>query len=192
MNVHAENWADAYVDNAMSPYQRAAAEAHLSGCTACRELIAERLALSALLQEAPPVIPVKSERQFVGEIALQLERHPIHPASRARWAWLAVPAVLLILWSFVEAVGLASTLSSLLPGSAGPLFGRLIQPVQPVVGMTGITWLLGIFGGFEPFDWNELTTLIGLLIVGLMYAGWMSLWWAHHRGGPAWNMLERD
>ncbi len=192
MNVHAEEWVDAYIDNAMSPHQRAAAEAHLSGCAACRELVAERLALSTLLQEAPPVVPAKSERQFVGEIELQLERNPVRPTSRARWAWLAIPAALILLWSYVQAVGLVSLLLGFLPGLGGSPFGGLVQPVQPPVGTNAIAWLLGLLGAFEPFDWNELTSLIGLLVVGLLYAGWMSIWWVHHRGGPAWNSSEKD
>jgi hypothetical protein len=195
MNGHAESWIDRYLDGELAPHEAVEVERHLAGCAACRQLVSERRDLSVLLLEAPSALPRKSERQFVGEIELQLDRHAPRrvnrPADRPHWGWLAAPAALVLAWCFIIAVGLVSVALSFFPDVTRLLLGPLGAPAQPASALAQIFGLLDWFAFLGTVDWSELTGLIALLVVGLLYAGWLAFWWSHHRNSAAGMDFER-
>jgi anti-sigma factor RsiW len=196
MNGHVESWIDRYLDGELAPHEALAVERHLESCAACRQLADERKALSALLlDEAPAVTLRKSERQFVGEIELQLDRHSPRrvnrPANRPHWGWLAAPVSLVLAWCFVVAVGLGSLALSFFPNVTGLLFGSLGAPAQPASALTAFFGFLDGFAFLGTVDWNVLTGLIALLVVGLLFAGWLAFWWSQNHSSSAGMDFER-
>jgi anti-sigma factor RsiW len=195
MNGHVESWIDRYLDGELAPHEAREVERHLAGCADCQQLAAERQDLSALLLEASPVSPRKSERQFVGEIELQLDRHAprrlSRPTDRPHWSWLAAPAVLVLAWCFVIAVGVVSVALSFFPGVTGLLLGPLGAPAQPASALTGLFGLLDGFAFLGTVDWNVLTGLIAILVLGLLYAGWLAFWWSQNHSSSAGMDFER-
>jgi hypothetical protein len=196
MNGHAESWIDRYLDGELAPHETVEVERHLAGCEDCRQLVTERRDLSALLHaEAPALILRKSERQFVGEIELQLDRRAPRtagrPSNRPHWGWLAAPAALVLAWCFVIAVGLVSVALSFFPDVTRVLLGSLGAPAQPASVLAGFFGLFDWIGFLGTIDWNELTGLIALLVVGLLYAGWLAFWWSQHRDSAAGMDFER-
>lgn len=140
-------------------------------------------------------MPRKSERQFVGEVELQLDRYAPRtagrPANRPHWGWLAAPAALVLAWCFVIAVGLVSVALSFFPGVTRLMLVSLGASSQPASTLTGLFGLLDGFTFLGTVDWSELTGLIALLVVGLLYAGWLAFWWSHHRDSAAGLDFER-
>jgi anti-sigma factor RsiW len=185
MNEHAEHWIDAYLDGELTPAGRQQAETHLAGCQECRRLLAQRRSLANLLQEAPGAKRLKSGPQFIAEINLRLPRqqNPPRPSLRAlHVGWYLVPVTLLTALAFIEAVFVLSTSLLVFPGIKETLAnGIAILPALPVrlPGLLG-DWL-GWMGFFNLFDWNLLTSLAALAIIGLLYLGWLASWWARNR-----------
>jgi anti-sigma factor RsiW len=201
MNGHADLWIDAYIDGELNPAQTRQVEAHLQGCPGCQALLEERRSLISLLQEVPPAGGLKPERQFVSEVNLRLAREQDEApeakrAFRLKVAWVAAPAALLLAWAFVQTVGLLSILVELIPG-VGPVLSQQATAIQqsalapgwftraaaglglslPVV-PPAVTELLQDVGRYFVFDWNILTGLAVLAVIGGLSAAWLAGWWA--------------
>jgi anti-sigma factor RsiW len=187
MNGHADHWIDAYLDDEMPASQQRHAEAHLANCPACRELLAQRRSLSSLLQEAPPAVAIKPERQFVAEVGLQLARQPspILPRSKAlKLAWYFVPIALLFILAFTQVVFILSSAVALIPGAQTALLGETAAwSSLPVSLPETVNGLLGQVGLYDLAGWNWLTGPAIFFLIGLLYLGWLASWWARSQPG---------
>ena len=182
MNGHADRWIDAYLDGEMPTLQQRHAEAHLAHCPACRELLAQRHSLSSLLQEAPPAVGLKPEKQFVAEVGLQLARQPsvILPRGKAvNLAWYFVPLALLFILAFTQVVFILSSVLALIPGAQTVLLGQTAALSSlPVSLPDAANTLLGQAGVFDLAGWSWLTGPVIFFLIGLLYLGWLASWWA--------------
>ena len=70
MNEHPEPQLSAYLDEALSPAERAAVAAHLDGCPSCRARLTELRAISRLVAALPALAPTRS-------LVPRLERAPV-------------------------------------------------------------------------------------------------------------------
>ena len=73
----------AYLDSKASPAERREIEAHLTGCQACQEQVAEFRALWGVLDELPLVAPSPS---FDAAVRARVALEPRHASL---WSWLA-------------------------------------------------------------------------------------------------------
>jgi anti-sigma factor RsiW len=185
MNGHLDAWLDLYIDDELPSSQKKQAEAHLETCLQCRNLVAERRALSALLVEMPPASGLKPVDQFAAEVALRLERRqPQPPVNRPalRLVWQLVPMLLIMVWGFLQAVFLADGLVGIIPGAQQALSQPLALATSLLV--PGLTVsqtagdILSTSGIFSIVDWNWVTGIIALLLVGITYICWLASWWA--------------
>jgi anti-sigma factor RsiW len=185
MNEHADRWIDAYLDGEMPAGQRHHAEAHLAQCPACRELLARRSSLSALLQEAPATAGFKPEKQFLAEVGLQLPRQPTASLPRSQTlslAWYAVPVGLLLVLAFTQVVFILNTALALIPGAPAALLSQTSAlTALPVTLPAPVNDLLGQTALFNLADWGWLTGPVIFVLVGLLYLGWLASWWARSR-----------
>ena len=100
----------ALLDDALPASARAAADAHLSGCDACRARLAELSALDAALGKALTHDPGEAYfADFAERVAKRIVAEPAPPAPKARW-WFASPRGLTLAGStaaLLVAAGLA-------------------------------------------------------------------------------------
>jgi anti-sigma factor RsiW len=83
---------DDYVDNVLPPSERAAVEAHLATCDACRELAAGLRSVVAAVSTLKPVEPPRAAWSRL-EQTIRSERRGMRAP---RWPWLAAAAVLVL------------------------------------------------------------------------------------------------
>jgi anti-sigma factor RsiW len=83
---------DDYVDEMLAPSERAAVEAHLAGCSECRELVA---GLRSVVEAVSTLKPVEPPRAAWARIEQKIrgERRGLRVP---RWPWLAAAAVLVL------------------------------------------------------------------------------------------------
>jgi len=72
MNDHPELQLSAYLDEALSPAERAAVAAHLDGCTLCRAHLADLRATSRLIAALPALSPTRSLAPRIGRAPVWL------------------------------------------------------------------------------------------------------------------------
>ncbi len=70
MNEHPELQLSAYLDEALSPAERAAVAAHLDGCAVCRRRVADLRVTSRLVAALPALVPTRS-------LVPRLQRAPV-------------------------------------------------------------------------------------------------------------------
>jgi len=70
MNEHPELHLSAYLDDALSPDERAAVSAHLDGCPSCRARLEDLRATSRLVAALPALVPTRS-------LVPRLQRAPV-------------------------------------------------------------------------------------------------------------------
>lgn len=192
MSLHAQDWLDAYLDGELSPTELARAEQHLAVCAECRALLAQRRKLLSLLQDAPQAQLVRSEKQFIAEISLQMERRPLpEEKKRTAWFWWAIPLGLLLAGGFVIAIQAASLVLNVFPSWQQELTGVAgAAPAIPLVSgelRALVSWL-----GIVPvMNWDTLTSIVILVLIALMYLGWLALWWTSQRSAPMTEKMER-
>ena len=80
-----------YVDDALPPAERAAVEAHVATCAACREIVA---GLRAVVAGASTLKPVEPPHAVWPRIERELRRS--RAGARAWWPWLAAAAALVL------------------------------------------------------------------------------------------------
>ena len=181
---HAETWLDAYLDGELPPYQRRQAEVHLAQCQPCRDLLAERQALSTLLQEVPPLTDLKTESRFVAEVSLQLKRRSgkaLPHLQALQLGWQLIPVALLMALAFIQTVVILSSGLGLFPKAEQALVGQATS-VSSSLQLPAL-WgdLLEVIRMFSFLDWNWLTGLLALVAISLIYVAWLASWWARNR-----------
>ena len=187
MNGHVDQWIDAYLDGQLPAVRHKQVTQHLAECGHCRMILEQRRSLSTLLQEAPPAAGVKPAEQFVSEVNLKIRtrRAPVIQRVSFPLAWQLAPVGLLIAWAFIQTVSILSSLLGFIPG-AEALLQREVSSLPATSGIIGSLGRLGLdalslFGPISLLDWSWLTSLVLLLMIAVLYLGWLATWWAHSR-----------
>jgi anti-sigma factor RsiW len=185
MNGHIDRWLEPYLDGELTLSQKQQVESHLARCSDCRERLSQAQSLSSLLREAPPATELKTERQFVAEIGLQLDRRPDrgpHPLPIGQLAWLLIPVGSCLIFVFFQTQFVMGLLIQFVPGLKEiTLSQTAFLPVLPFSLPGPVSGLVALIGIFNLFDWNWLTSLIGLGCISLLYLGWLASWWARNQ-----------
>jgi len=196
MNGHLDQWLEAFLDGELTGFQQRQAEAHLSGCRRCQELVEQRHALSVMLQLVPQAQDLKPAARFAAEVGLKLQRHPqvrLTPLQElSQWvksepliqmSWLAVPVMLLMASAFIQSAAVISEVLSAVPGYHQVLLEQL-SLAQASFGMpVGEPWqaILSNSGLFNILGWNWLAGQIALIAIGLLYLAWLAAWLVRER-----------
>lgn len=190
MAEHLHEWLNAYLDGELSAWRRERVEKHLADCPACRAELEALRHLSQVIQQVPLPQEFPSAERFTAQLMLRLPRRPIQPAQRSSWetSWWLVPASLLILWAFTQAVFWLST--GLSTAGLTGLLGQQAAWLTPASQEAGIVtsalhWLGVIPGGSlqqivgfsESFGWGLLTQLLIQGGLALLCLGWLVVWW---------------
>lgn len=190
MDEHDHELLNAYLDGELSGWRRERIEQHLAGCPDCQAELAALRRLSQALQEAAFTPDLTPAERFAAQVMLRLPRQPAQPAGRrtAELSWWMAPAVILLAWAFVQAVFLLST-GVWTAGQAG-LLGETaawLAPKADGTGMfTGILQWLGVMPSgatlqmaslSESIGWNMLVKVVLEGGLGLLYLGWLVIWW---------------
>ncbi len=195
MNGHIERWLDAYVDNELEARLRSQVETHLTGCLDCQALLAQRRALSTLLQQEPAAQGLKPEKRFAADVGLLLASRPSQPSLKQelrQWlsnetarnlGWLAVPIGLLLAGIFIQtAAGLSSVLA-LIPGPHQEIMRQIttLQPVPVLANPQLWSGMLSGLGWFDLLQWDWLGELLALGAISLLYLAWLAGWLVHNQ-----------
>ena len=200
MTEHVLEWLNAYLDGELGGRRLRQVEAHLDGCAGCRAELASLSALSTLLRKTPPPVQFTPPERFATRLALRLPRNP-QPAPRNRAVGLAgwlVPAGLLLAWIFVQSVFLVSTLvtaadgAGLLPAETALLegtpqhsllFGAPLELFGSQLG-EGSRATLNLLDEVSLVGSSLVTGLLWQAGIGLLYIGWLVLWFVRDQGQP--------
>ena len=184
-----DEWLTAYHDGELDPARRRQVEAHLPGCAACRQSLAELGALRlALAADALPSAAAGAEEVWP-RVQPQL---PPRPAARALPAPLGprpvvlrwLPGIgLLLLNGAVQVLGVGLTLLLLGAGALAQAPAWAAGLVQ-LVSATTLGWL----GWLVPADWGGWL-LIGFWLVlsvelAVLYLAWLGYELRHGPGAP--------
>lgn len=201
MIEHVTDLLGAYLDGELHGLRLRQVEGHLVKCAACRKELAELKGLSTLLRETIPAEDFTPTDRFVANLALSLPRRP---EAASNWKpleliWWLVPAGVLGVWVFLQAVSSVSTLVStanltgLLGNAAAWLQGGPQQSLWFSAGMslfgnqiqgTGRT-TLDLLNRLSVFGSSIAMQLAIQGLIALVYWIWMGLWWTHHRRAVA-------
>ncbi len=184
MNGHLEAWIDAYLDGELSVTHKRQADAHLAQCQSCRDLLAKRVSLTALLRGFPSANGLKPEARFVAEVDLQLKPRREAPRLRSQvmhLSWQFFPVALLLALAFVQTVSTLSSVVGVIPGANQILASRAtFLPESPVL-PGEVSNLLNILGVFNTLNWNLFTGMAAVLMISLIYVCWLAGWWVWNR-----------
>lgn len=201
MMEHVLDWLDVYHDGELHGRQLRRVEAHLAQCETCREELAAREALSALLQESPPAEGLMRPEQFVSQVGLMLPRRPERtPLRRAlETGWRLIPVGLFGAWAFVQTLLIVVTgvmLVQNIPASANLLSSAVVSAhitswlagLQCVAGAGAHGLLEVVFcaaRAIELLEWPVLLSTLLLSVIGVLYASWLASWWIRGQRRPA-------
>jgi hypothetical protein len=184
MSDHLDGWIDAYLDGELTVLQVRRVEAHLAQCTGCRDLLQQRKNLSTMLKELPSATGLKPEARFVAEVDLRLRERRISPGlprQALHWSWQLVPLALLGGLAFVQTVMFLNRFTWALPGGMNLLLARSSALSFTLQAPGILDDFLGTIGVGNLLDWNWLTGLFAMFLIGLAYIGWLGSWWVSHR-----------
>lgn len=188
---------NAYLDGELHGTSLQKMQKHLASCEICQDELKQLRRVSELLQAAPRV-EARRVDHFVANLALNLPKQPQTdwPSKQNLVVWWLVPMGLLFDWFFVKAVILLRDALSVV-GTTG-LWGQVNvvlnggghQPVWLVVlnwlsngqAMQGTTFsLLNTLNGFASGFLGGFIWQVG---IGLVYLGWLAVWWFRRRPQP--------
>jgi hypothetical protein len=197
MKAHVTEWLGAYLDGELSGVRLRRVESHLAQCSLCRGELEGLRALGAVLQEAPGVESRTPAERFVAQVGLRLPRRQERPpAQRAlELGWRMVPAGLLFSLAFVQTVfliggliqlalsmGLGGDLGALLfPSSSGGLSIPDVSSLSQANLLGAAEMTVGLVQSGSAFAWMPVLYLALLVVIGLLYWGWLATWWARRR-----------
>ncbi|HEX5506580.1 MAG TPA: zf-HC2 domain-containing protein [Thermomicrobiales bacterium] len=151
---------DRYLDGMLDPAERAATEAHLTGCAACRAELAALRRVYAALDALPPA-PLPAD--LAGPVLARLAPAPAPAPRRVALAWAALGAqlaltVALAAWLLatrdlpapvlpappdLAALARQVAAGALAPLGAGPVSALTMWQWALAVGAAGAIWLVG-------------------------------------------------
>ena len=179
MNDHIDLWLEPYLDAELPAQQVKEIDSHLAECEACRGLVAQQRAISALLHEVPPAAGLKPESRFVAEVGMQIERHKSAPITAVRvlhMVWQLLPVPLLLAAGFIVSVSIIGALLGVFPGTGQALESQfpLFQSLQ--VNSEPWSSLFALLGSLMPLNWNWLSGFFALAAISIMYIAWLVSW----------------
>ena len=185
MNQHIETLIDAYLDGELSEKQVRNVEAHIKDCPECLVQIEQHRNLSSMLKAVPGYSSKKSSEQFVSEVNLLLPRQQKKPkGTLTNLIWISIPLALLAAFVFVQALTLISGVFELFPG-ANNLFVNTFT--APTFSFHLIPWLQTLidgamiwFGVDWIFQWNLITYIFSMIIIGILYLLWLAGWFVRN------------
>lgn len=185
MNQHIETLIDAYLDGELSEKQVRNVESHIENCPECLVQIEKRQHLSSMLNAVPGYSSDKSSEQFTLEVNLLLPRQQKKPKNLlSNLIWISIPLVLLAAFVFIQAIAWISNIFALFPG-ADQLFVDSITGSN--VGFHLIPWLQTLidgamiwFGVDWIFQWNLITYIFSMIIIGILYLLWLAGWFVRN------------
>jgi len=197
---HVTTWLGAYHDGELQARRLQQVEAHLARCAACRAELERLQALAVLLQASPAAQGLTPPERFVAQVGLRLPRRPERPAwqSALELGWRLVPLGLLGAWAVVQAVFTVARIAlvALHTGAGGNLAAGVLPAAQQglwaelfslsAVGPSDVLWMiqrLASNGG--PLGWATTLNLGALVVIGLLYWGWLATWWARRHHHPS-------
>lgn len=148
-----------YLEGELGPFERRGLEAHLEGCLACREALAERRLLHEAFTSLPPL-------EVPPDFALSvMDRLPEPAEARSRWlapliAATASLVVGLLGFYFLTGESLSDVLVAV-SRSFSSGFGRLLPFFAKLLKVGGL--LLDIASGFVTMLGKGLVTLLSAL-----------------------------
>ena len=200
MTEHARAWLGAYHDGELRGLRLRQVETHLAHCVTCRAELERLRALTALLQKSPTAEGLMPPERFVAEVGLRLPRRPVQPTwQRAlEIGWRLTPVGLLGAWAFVQTVFIVAgvVLVALRMDLGGDLAAWLLPAPHQEPWLTAILSLSGanlgdvgrmmleLWRDVELLGWGITLNPVSLVVIGLLYWGWLASWWArrqHHR-----------
>ena len=179
MSEHMLEWLPAYHDGELSENRRRQVEANLESCPSCRAELQDLQGLSVLLKTDPAPAHTPPER-FGAQVQLLLPRRtaPRRKLTGMPGWMLGAPLLLIVAWAFLQAALLVTAFAF----AAAPLFpgfGSFLAG-DSSLDITGTLFVLslGLLGG-----------------AGILWAGWMALWWTwkqNYHLDPIFNRLEKE
>jgi len=189
---HMNQWQGAYLDNELNGEMQRKVEAHLANCSYCKAELEELKSLSKLLKTAAKGKSLVPDVHFSAQVALKLPRHQIPPlaSSATRIGWWLLPAGILGVWAFIQAVQVASSLA-LAAGQFGLVSGPLAwlsglngqnlftsAVLSLVDGRFGLTTssFLAFIGRGTGILWNLFILVLFQAGLALLFASWLAVW----------------
>ena len=188
---HVTQWLSAYLDGELHGSHLQRVQEHLADCPGCQAELEALRSLSGLLhsEKLPEVFP--TAERFASRVALRLPRREAPALHRAtlELGWRLAPVGLLVAWVFVQAVVQLSGWVWVADqvGLLGEAAAWLAPASTESATLTGLFSELGILSGeparqwaasIEAFGWSTLTQVILEGAVGLLFIGWLAVWWA--------------
>ena len=188
---------NAYLDGELHGTRLQQMETHLASCETCQDELKGLRRVSALLQAAPAPEFRRVDR-FVANLALNLPQQPIgeNQGKQGFFLWWLIPMGLVFDWFFVKAVILLRDIVSVsgTGGIMGGFDGLFSSGAAQPLWMIGLNWISGGQASSGP-AFNLLTTLNGFASgflsgflwqagIGLVYLGWLAVWWFQRRPQP--------
>ncbi|HEY3312970.1 MAG TPA: zf-HC2 domain-containing protein [Anaerolineales bacterium] len=162
MNQHVLELLPAYHDGQLNPERQEQVKAHLQTCPACVARLEELESLSSLLKSDTPPGLLHPDR-FAAQVILKLPRlesdKPGGQATSIPRRLLAAPLIIIIVWAFLQA---ALLITSVL------LWAGWVLGLEPI-NLPGA--LVLDFGGLL------LLNLVVLAFVTAFWTVWLAFWW---------------
>lgn len=160
MNEHVNGWLTAYFDGQLGERRSQAVREHLKDCASCREKLAALDKLRQLLREHPEASDLLPAQQFASQVAMRLTRRPSRSGSQRtiRAVWGSIPAVLLAIWTFTQAMFILLSTSGFAANLG--LWGSQQAIMDPSASVSVLLSYLGISG-----------------LIGILLMSWVASWW---------------
>ncbi len=190
-----DEWLTAYHDGELDAARRRQVQAHLPGCAACRQALAElgalRLALAA--DELTPAAALAGAEEFWQRVQPQLAARPAArplpaPLSPRQVVLRWLPGIgLLLLNGVVQVLGLGLTLLLLGAGTLAQAPAWTAGLAQLAAGALGAT-TLGWLGWLVPADWGGWLLIVFWLLLSIelavLYLAWLGYELRHGPRAP--------
>ena len=188
---------NAYLDGELHGTRLQQMETHLASCEICQVELKELRRVSQLLQ-ATPLPEVRRVDRFVANLALNLPQQPISDPGKKQGflLWWLIPMGLVFDWFFVRAVILLGDIISLsgtggLLGGVNALFNRSdLQPLWMTLlnvisgGQAANGQTVSLLNTLNGFASGFLSGFLWQAGIGLVYLGWLAVWWFRRRPQP--------
>jgi hypothetical protein len=167
------------MDGELQGLQRCQVESHLVDCQTCQAELEDLRELSSLLHAADPVKEFIPADRFTAQLALRLPRCPEVPRQKKvlEMGWWLIPAGVLAAWVFVQVL-LLGRAAAWIP--SGPQHGSWMATVASLLDLNlneSGNLILQTLDQIELFGTDMLVPVIWQAAIGLMYIGWLLLWW---------------
>jgi anti-sigma factor RsiW len=165
MSEHVNGWLTAFFDGQLGERRAQKVHEHLAECASCRAELAALEKLRHLLSENPEASGLLPAQQFASQVAMRLTRRPSRSFSQKiiSVVWGSIPAVLLAIWAFTQAIFTLITFSGTVANLG--LWGRGFVIADQSTAVNALLLNLGVSG-----------------LVGILLMSWLASWWIRRQG----------